>query len=61
MSTRENIRLIARAPSSCSALQTSISDEAVATERSHDFKCDKGTINIYIIFYFHTGSYRKDG
>ena len=31
--------------SSCSALQTSISDEsAVATERSHDLKCDKGTI-----------------
>ena len=42
----------------CSALQPSISDEAVATERSHDLKCDKGTI--YIV-YFHTGSYRKDG
>ena len=37
--------------SSCSAWQTGIADEVVTTERSHDLKFDKGTINIV---YFHT-------
>ena len=38
--------------SSCSATwQPGIADEVVATERSHDLKFDKGTINIV---YFHT-------
>ena len=47
-----------RSPWTRPALQPSISDEAVDTEKSHDLKFYKGAISIV---YFHTGSYRKDG